>query len=63
LTDIRHIDKDVVGGMTVQGCTQTLLIEVVTDETDAATKNEETIQSADFYVLVSFLWSESAAVS
>ena len=49
--------------MTVQRCTQTLLIEVVTNETDAATKNEETIQSADFDVFVSFLWCEGTTVS
>lgn len=43
LTNIRHVDKDVISRMTVQGCAQTLLIKVVANETNTATENEKTI--------------------
>jgi hypothetical protein len=63
LTDIRHIDEDVVCGMTVQRCTQTLLIKVVTNETDAAAENEETIQCSNLDIFISFFWCESTAIA
>ena len=44
LRHVRHVDEDVVGGMTVERCTQALLVEVVTNETDAAAKHEQTVE-------------------
>ena len=34
LRDVGHVDEDIVCWMTVQRCTEALLVEVVSDETD-----------------------------
>ena len=49
--------------MTVERCSQALLIQVVSNETDATTEDEQAIQSTDLDVLISFLWRESTTVS
>lgn len=41
--------------MTVQWCTESLLVEVVADETNAATKHEQTVQGTDLYKVKSDL--------
>ena len=47
LRNVRHVDEDVVGGMTVERCTEALLVEVVTNETDAAAEHEQTVERTD----------------
>ena len=47
LRHVRHVDEDVVGGMTVERCTEALLVEVVTNETDAAAEHEQTVERTD----------------
>ena len=44
LRHVRHVDEDVDGGMTVERCTEALLVEVVTNETDAASEHEQTVE-------------------
>ena len=49
--------------MAVERCTQALLVEVVADETDGATEDEEAVQGADLDVLVRLLGRECAGVA
>lgn len=44
---ILHVDEDVVRGMSVQRSAESLLVEMVTDETDAATEDEETVEGTN----------------
>ena len=53
LRDVRHVDEDVVGGVAVERRAETLLVEVVADETDAATKHKETVEGTDLDILPS----------
>lgn len=61
--NISHIDEDVVSWVTVQGSLQPLLVKMMTDETDATTENEETVECTDLDVLLSFIRIESAAIA
>ena len=63
LRHVRHVDEDVVRGVAVEWGAQTLLVEVVTDEADAAAKDEETVESTDLDVLVRLLRREGTAVT
>ena len=63
LRDVRHVDEDVVCGVAVERCTQALLVEVVADEADGATEDEEAVQGADLDVLIGLLGRESARVA
>lgn len=45
--DGHHVDEDVVCGVAVERSTETLLVEMVTNETDAATKHKQTVQCTD----------------
>ena len=49
--------------MTVQRGAQALLVEVVADETDGATEDEEAVQGADLDVLVRLLGREGTGVA
>lgn len=40
-------DEDIVGRVSVEGLLEELLVEVVTNETDGSTENEETVQTAE----------------
>jgi hypothetical protein len=48
--------------MAVERCSESLLVEMVTNETDATTENEETIQRANLNVLVRLFPSERSTV-
>jgi hypothetical protein len=61
--DILHGDEDIIGWVTVKWCPESLLIEVVANETDTTSKNEETIQCSDFNVFIGFFTSEGAAIA
>ena len=63
LADVGHVDEDVVCGVAVERCTQALLVEVVADEANGATEDEEAVQGADLDVLVRLLGRESAGVA
>ena len=63
LADVGHVDEDVVCGVAVERCTQALLVEVVADETDGATEDEEAVQGADLDVLVRLLGREGTGVA
>ena len=47
LRHVRHVDEDVVRGVAVKRRAQTLLVEVVTNETDAAAEHEQTVERTD----------------
>ena len=49
--------------MTVKTSTQTLLIEVMCNKTDRATKNEETVQDTHLHVVLRLFSRESSAVA
>lgn len=49
--------------MTVERCTQPLLVEVVTDETDASSEHEQPIQRADLDILVRFFSRKGTRVT
>ena len=63
LHNISHRDEDVIGGVTIQRSTETLLVEMVTDEANAASEDEKTVESANADVFVCFILAKSAAVS
>ena len=51
LCDVSHVDKDIISRVTVERSTETFLIKVVVDKADAASKNEQAIQSADLHLV------------
>jgi hypothetical protein len=63
LAQVRDVDKDVVCRVTVQWCTQPLLVEVVADETDASSKDEQPVQRANLDVLICFFRREGTRVA
>ena len=63
LHDIGHGDEDVIGGVAIQWSAETLLVEMVADEADAAPEDEESVESANTDVLVCLFSAKGAAVS
>ena len=63
LRHIRHVDEDVVCRVAVQRRAQALLVEVVADETDAASENEQPVERTDLDVLIRLLRRECAGVA
>ena len=55
LSDIRHVDEDVVRRVTVQGSLQPLLVKVVSNETDRSSQNEQTVEGTDLDIIVRLL--------
>ena len=53
LRDVRHVDEDVVRGVTVERRTETLLVEVVADEADAAAEYEEAVERTNLQIAFS----------
>jgi hypothetical protein len=49
--------------VTVERCPESLLVKMVTNETDATTENKETVEGADLNVLVGFFTSKGAAIT
>jgi len=49
--------------MAVERCLQPLLVKVVTNETNAATKNKQTVKSTDLDVLVSLLGGKCTTIT
>lgn len=49
--------------MTVQSGAQSLLVEVVRNQTDATTEDEQSVQNTHPHVVLDFLTRESAAVA
>lgn len=58
-----HVNKDIVGGMTVEWCAQTLLVEMVTNETDTASEDEQAVQAPNLNVLISFFPGKCTRIS
>lgn len=63
LRDVGHVDEDIVGRVAVQRSTEAFLIKVVSNETDAATEDEQTIQCTDLDVFISFLRGEGTTIT
>jgi len=61
--NILHGNKDVIGGMAVERRSESLLVEMVTNEADATTKDEETVQRANLDIFICFFPSECSAVT
>ena len=53
LRDVGHVDEDVVRRVTVERRTQTLLVEVVADEADAAAEYEEAVERTNLQIAFS----------
>ena len=51
LCDVSHVDKDIVSRVTVEGSTEIFLVKVVADKADAASENEQAVQSADLHLV------------
>lgn len=47
LTDVCHVDEDIVRRVTIQRCLEALLVKMMADEANGATKNEETIEGTN----------------
>ena len=63
LHNISHGDENVISGVAVQRSAETLLVEMVADEADAAPEDEETVEGANADVLVCFISAKGATVS
>ena len=63
LANIRHVDEDIVSRMTVQRCPQPLLVEVVSNESDAPAEDEQAVEGTDPDVLVGLFGCEGARVT
>jgi hypothetical protein len=63
LAQVRDVDEDVVCRVTVQRCTQPLLVKVVTDETNASSEDEQPVQGADLDVFICFFGCEGTRVA
>lgn len=63
LRHIRHVDEDVIRGVTVQRRAQALLVKMMTNEPNAAPEHEQPIQRADLDVFVRLLRRERARVA
>ena len=50
LRDVGHVDEDIVGGVAVERGTETFLIEVVANETDAAAEDEQAVESTNLEI-------------
>jgi hypothetical protein len=61
--NILHRNKDVIGGMAVKRCSESLLVEMVTNKTNATTKDEETVQRANLDIFICLFPSECSAVT
>ena len=47
LRHVSHVDKNVIGRVTVKWGTKTLLIKVVSDKSDAASEDKEAVQCSN----------------
>jgi hypothetical protein len=54
---------NVIPRVSVESSTQSLLVEVVSNETNAAAKDEETVENSHLHVVLNFLGRESTAVA
>ena len=63
LANIRHVDDDIVSRMTVQRCPQPLLVEMVSNESDAPAEDEQAVEGTDPDVLVGLFGCEGARVT
>lgn len=63
LTEVGEEVGDIVPRMTVETGAQSLLVEVVGNETDAATQDEETVEDTHGEVILSLLRGEGTAVA
>jgi hypothetical protein len=53
-----HVDKDIVGRVSVKRLLEQLLVEVMTDETDRSTENEKTVKSSTLEVIGSLVFGK-----
>ena len=58
---LRQDVADVVPGVTVQALLQSLLVQEMTNETDRATQNEETVEGSVLDYVLWFILREEAA--
>ena len=61
--EVRKEVSDIIPWMTVQTGSQTLLIEVMGDQTDASAQDEESVQDTHVQVVFGFFGAEGAAVA
>lgn len=63
LVDVGHVDEDIIGRVAIERRLQSLLVEMVTNETNAATKNEETVEGTNLDVFISLFGGEGTAIA
>lgn len=56
-----HVDKDIVGRVSVKRLLEQLLVEVMTDETDRSTQYEKTVKGTTLEVVGSLVFGECTA--
>jgi len=63
LTQIGNVDEDIISRVSVKRRTEPLLVKMVSNETDATTEDEETVESPNLDIFVSFFRGEGTAVA
>lgn len=60
---VRQEVGDVIPGMSVQPSSQALLVEIMGDQADASSQNEETVENTHLQVIFGLFWAKGAAVA
>lgn len=49
LIDVLQVNEDIISRMTVQGCAESFLIKVMSNETDATAKDEQPVEGTNLW--------------
>jgi hypothetical protein len=63
LRQIGHVDENVVGGMTVERSTEPLLVQMVSDESNAPTEDKQSVERANLDILVCLFGRERPTIA
>jgi hypothetical protein len=63
LTNIRHVDENIISRMPIQRRPQPLLVKVVSNEPDTPAERERTIEGTDPDVVIGLLGCEGSRVT
>jgi hypothetical protein len=61
--NILHRNEDVISGMAVEWRSESLLVKMVTNETNATTKDEEAVQRANLNIFICLFPGECSAIT
>lgn len=62
-SEVRQEVGDVIPGMSIQTSSQTLLVEVMSDQADAPSQNKETVEDTHLQIILGLFWTKGAAVA